>query len=186
MEEHEEPPAAAEPPISRSDALAAAVATLNARLQEQAPGEYEIRLEDALSIKQTVHSFHEGSPARRVPDWQWLQLYHRRSKKPEGWLFSLRFRQRASVLAMGTIQLQHDYVAVDRIERRTDQPELKGNAAPIALAFAEIVARTLGLRQVRINDPFNELLPYYEQKLGFTPVRHADGTRVQYLYKDLT
>lgn len=174
-------PSAPPPPVS--EALAAAIGVVNQWLQAQTL-DLSLRLEGAATIKATVRQFVEGAPGRKVAEWDWESFFHKKVKhKRDAWLFSLRRGEQPVALCLGKIHIRDDHVALEYLERRSDADKVKGLPVQVGFAFAAAVANVLGLSEVRINQPFPELVSYYADALGMEPVRHKESGPVNYLFK---
>jgi hypothetical protein len=173
----------ASPPIPVGEALAAAVGVVNLLLEQQHPG-LVLGLEAGSTIKGTVQQFVEGTAGRLVPHWDWENFFHKQVKhKRNAWLFALRLGAQPVALCLGTVHIGQDHVALEYLERRSDATDIKGVPLQVGFAFAAAVASVLGLSEVRINQPFSELVSYYAETLGMEPVRQKPGGPVNYLVK---
>jgi len=72
-------------------------------------------------------------------------------------------------------------VSIEYLERKLDAIGLKGNAARIAIQYAEALAAYFELAEVRVCDPDPILIEFYEQNFGLT--RQSGGDAVPYLFK---
>jgi hypothetical protein len=173
----------AAPTASIDEALAAAVGVVNLWLQNRFPG-LALGLEAGATIKGTVQQFVDASPGRIVSHWDWENFFHKQVKhKRNAWLFSVRRGGQPVALCLGKVHIRDDHVALEYLERRSDAVDVKGLPVQVGYAFAAAVANVLGLSEVRINQPFPELVTYYADALGMEPVRQKENGPVNYLLK---
>ena len=168
------------------EVLAAAATEANRWLAEtMGRGDLRLRLVDAASVTRDVRAFVSGVELRRkVRHWDWLAFFHRKVKYRDAWMFTIEgTRGRAGPRAMcwGKIEVRSPgYVSIEYIERRPFA-RMGGLTTVTAFQFVLIVAGTLEVEEVRVVNPFPELVRFYTAKLGV--VRHPPTGVVQYLFK---
>jgi len=73
-------------------------------------------------------------------------------------------------LAVGGISKEKTYISIDYIEGSPAQHPLKGLVLNIMLAIVEEYARILEIPELRLSDPVDDLIKYYESQYGFQTI----------------
>jgi len=169
----------------KSEVLAAALAQTNGWIAAELKRP-DIWLELVLqhTARQTAEAFATIAADRRRVHWDWESLYFKKARKPDGWMFSIIVKsQGPSAMCYGRLDVKKDYVSINYLESAQVE-ELKGLVALISFQFALTVAIVLDIDELRLCDPFEELVPFYErvlQALGMPAVRHPAEGSVQFL-----
>lgn len=163
----------------------AAAAAVNQWLGEElGRSDLRLRLVNEATVKSDVARFVAGARSRRVSHWDWERLFHRNVKHKKAWMFTIegtRGRTGPGAMCWGKIEVRSPgYVSIEYIERRP-YARLRGLTTVTAFQFVLIVAGVLGVDEVRIVDPFPQLIRFYTDRLGV--VRHPPTGQVQYLRK---
>lgn len=167
----------------KNEVLAAALGQSNVWLADvlQRP-DLQLELVPQNAARSTVQAFQLLAGKGRKVHWDWEDLYFRFARKPRGWMFSMVLRGTGpGALCQGMVQ--DDHVSIDYLERVAGE-QLQGVVAATAFQFARAVALLLDLDEVRLKDPFPELVEHYEQVLGAmgpAAVRHPADGAVKYL-----
>ncbi len=111
----------------------------------------------------------EASPHRRLKHWNWKALHRD--------VVYARARFEAAVMddevpilvVIGKLSKDGKFLGVPRLEAHPGIHALKGHAAEIAIDMAFAFTKAIGAKELRIQDPLEELYGYYEA-LGLTPV----------------
>jgi len=138
-----------------------------------------LNLMDAASAGPVARAFVAGIERHRQVEWDWSALFHRRVKHQDAWMFAIVCRGRPRAMCYGKIEVRHGFVAIEYLERRPYTRGLRGLTAPAAFQFAKTVAVLLNIQEVRLNQPFPQLVRYYIRTLGVS--RHPPVGGVQYL-----
>lgn len=111
-----------------------------------------------------------------------MQCLHTGRSQPKGWTCAVVCAAKApGAMRDGRLEVDDGNVSIDYLESSFDA-RIKGMVAQTAFLFARAIALLLALDEVRLNEPFLELVQYYEGILGlfgFPVVRHPaeDGVR---------
>lgn len=171
--------------FQKNEVLAAALGLTNQWLaSEQLRPDLQLQLVSQTAARSTAQAFQRrGGPARQV-HWDWEALYFKRARRPRGWMFAMVLTGAGpEAMCHGRLEVDNGYVSVDYLERAPGE-QLQGIVMPTAFYFARAVALLTDLDEVRVNEPFPELVEYYERVLGAfgTPaVRHPAEGGVQFL-----
>lgn len=140
-----------------------------------------VRIETRLTIRDTDKQL-KSAQSRRV-HWDWGALHRSRVayKLHEGWMFSLRLEGDCAGASYGRVDAKDDFASIEYIERNADIELTKGLMTATAFQFVYLLAAMLDISYVRINNPFEEVVPYYEKVLGVS--RHEEDGVVQFLWK---
>ena len=126
-----------------------------------------------------------GLPGR-VTDWDWLDgssTYRRRY--PKRFELAIWYGSILCGLTLGRPSYRGTWMRLDFVERRPGINPLQGRIVPISLTAIEAYAELLGAQQVRIMDPFEDVIGYYAS-FGYTVVRRNGSiNKPSYLYKNL-
>ncbi len=166
------------------EACLATLAAMNEMLADEYPDlDLQLAMVGVQEAKQLRKVF-VPSDQERMVDWDWEQLFHKRVKRDRtAWMFLVSVEQTHGAVCYGTIGVDDDCVSVERLERNTEVPQLKGLAALIAVQYAAALATYLALGEVRVCDPDPALVTFYEQNFGLT--RHSKGKEVTYRSKKM-
>jgi hypothetical protein len=170
-------------PNNKKEVLAAALDQTNLWLKGQEHPFYLVLPEGMTEAKKLIKDLQRADNQRRV-HWDWEHLYSREVRLKPAWMYAMVREKPGAMhvraMCCGRIEVKDRYVSIEYLERVGSDPELKGLTALTAFQFARTVALLLDIDEVRLNDPFPELVPYYEQTLGV--VRHPQEGSQQYLY----
>jgi hypothetical protein len=152
---------------------------------EMGRADLQLRLVDERTVKRDVEAFVARLHGRRkVQHWDWLAMFHKKVKYRNAWMFVVDGRRGhvgPRAMCWGKIEVRAGgYVSIEYVERRP-YARMGGLTTVIAFRFAQVVAGALEVAEVRINEPFPELVPFYTAKLGVN--RHPPTGRVKYLFK---
>jgi len=147
----------------------------------------KLRLVTQGSVSADFRNFTAGvGKHRKVKHWDWVQLFHQRVKFRNAWMFAVdgpRRRPGPRAMSWGKVEVvAPGYVSIEYLERRPFA-RMGGLTTLIAFRFVQIVGLALGVAEVRVSEPFPQLIPYYVAKLGV--IRHPATGRVQYLFKTI-
>jgi hypothetical protein len=165
-----------------SETLAAALEATNRWFAEDRKRpDLTLQLVDKTTAKSIARDFEAmGGKHRKVKHWDWEDLYFRKVRYKDAWLYALVRRGRPRCLCYGRIEIKDRYVSLEYLERAPYARGIRGLATSTAFQFARTIAVLLDLPEVRINDPFPQLVRFYERTLGL--VRHPLEGPVKYLY----
>lgn len=130
--------------------------------------------ERALEKWQTWKTI-EGTKQRKKPNggWNWAELrrkyYHKLfSYSPQRRIdLAIWCDDQLSGLVLGQVSKSKEYVTIDYIESLpVETHRLKGHILDIALFTTEQYATILNIRELRLIDPVENLIPYYQAE-GF-------------------
>lgn len=139
----------------------------------------QLQLVSASNARAMALDFERAGGKRRKVHWNWEDLYFSRVRFKDAWMYAMVRGGRPRALCFGRIEVGHGYVSLEYLERAPYARGLRGLAAPAAFQFARAVALLLDLDEVRLNNPFPQLVRYYERTLGL--VRHPPSGPVKYL-----
>jgi hypothetical protein len=111
-----------------------------------------------------------GGRHRKV-HWNWEDLFFARVRMKDAWMYAMVRGGRPRAMCYGRIEVGQGYVSLEYLERAPYARGIRGLTAPAAFQFARAVALLLDLDEVRLNEPFPQLVRYYERTLG--AVRHS-------------
>lgn len=170
----------------KNEVLAAALAQTNALLADvlERP-DLQLELVSHTSARPTARAFERlAGLRRRMKHWDWEELFFKHARRPRGWMCAMVLRgEGPSAMCKGRIEVSDGYVSIDYLESSGDE-RLKGMVAPTAFQFARAIALLLDVDEVRLNEPFAELVEYYEGVLGIfgiPAVRHPAEGGVKFL-----
>lgn len=170
----------------KNEVLAVALEQTNSLLSG-ALGRSDLQLElvSHTSARSTARAFERLAGLRRkMKHWDWEELFFKRARRPRGWMCAMVLRgEGPSAMCYGRIEVSDGYVSIDYLESSGDE-RLKGMVAPTAFQFARAIALLLDLDEVRLSEPFPELVEYYEGVLGLLgipAVRHPAEGGVKFL-----
>jgi|GEM_PF-3389637 len=135
------------------------------------------------NARQMAMDIEQAGDLQRRVSWDWETLYFRRVRHKAAWMHAMVRRGqsfKARALCYGRVEVRGGYVSLEYLERARHARGLKGLTVFTAFQFARTVAVLLGISEVRINDPFTQLVSYYERALRAH--RHPAEGPVQYLY----
>lgn len=166
------------------EACLATLAAVNEMLADEYPDlGLRLAMVGAQEAKQLRKVFAPFDQERQVA-WDWERLFHKCVKRDKSaWMFSVLVEQSHGAVCYGTIGVEDGCVSLERLERNTTVPQLKGLVALIAVQYASALATYLALSEVRVCDPDPALVTFYEQNFGLT--RHSKGKEVTYLFKKM-
>lgn len=167
----------------KNEVLAAALGQTNAWLSDVLlRPDLQLELVPQHTARSTAEEFQKNAGQNRRVHWNWEELFFRFARTPRGWMFAMVLRGTGTgALCQGMVQ--DDYVSIDYLER-ADDDKLQGVVTLTAFQFARAVALLLDLDEVRLKEPFPELVEHYEQVLGSMGppvVRHPPDGSVKYL-----
>lgn len=170
-------------PVLLAQVLAAALDETNGWLATQGHP-FRLILVNATNARQMALDIEQSGDGRRKVGWDWETLYFRRVRHRKAWMYAMvrgrRSAARARALCYGRVELRHGHVSLEYLERARHARDIKGLTVFTAFQFARTVALLLGIGEVRVNDPFPQLVAYYERALNAN--RHPTEGPVQYLY----
>lgn len=151
---------------NKNEIFAAAIQVTNDWLSTTQSGDLEIQLlSDNTTVARVTKQFISHCKHRRKVDWDWSTVYHKRIKYQDAWMFALVRRGTPGALCCGRIAIVDRYVSVERLERTPYRRGLRGLVVPTTFQFARAVALLLDLHEVRIEQPFPQLVRHYEKVL---------------------
>jgi hypothetical protein len=156
---------------NKSEVLAAALDQTNLWLAEtlERP-DLHLELVSQATARRTVLDFERGAGRHRKVHWNWEDLFFTHVRYKDAWMYAMVRGGLPRAMCFGRIEIVGGHVALG----------LRGVTALAAFQFARAVALLFDLDEVRLNDPFPQLVRYYERTLN--AVRHPAAGPVKYLY----
>jgi len=166
---------------NKNEVLAAALDQTNTWLAlELGRPDLQLQLVNQPTARPLVLDFERGGGRRRRVHWNWEDLYFSRVRYRDAWMYAMMRGGRPRALCYGRIVVGDGYVSLEYLERVPYARGLRGVTVSAAFQFARAVALLLDLDEVRLNEPFPQLVRYYMRTLG--AVRHPAAGAVKYLY----
>lgn len=162
--------------------LAAALEQTNKWFKEELNRpDLSLQLVDKATAPRVTSDFmFMGGKRRKVAHWDWEDIYFRKVRYKDAWLYALVRRGRPRAMCYGRIAIKEGYVSLEYLERAPYARGVRGLVTSTAFQFARTIAVLLDLTEVRVNDPFPQLVRFYEQTLGLQ--RHPAEGPVKWLY----
>ena len=127
----------------------------------------------------------KSAPGRLAAYWDWHAEVNRFRRRPRRVEVAIWYNQTLLCgLALGRTSNSRVVGTIHLLERNPVPTPIDGMVAPIAVRFLEAYARVLGCKEMAIDHPFADLVPYY-QSLGFVRLV-TKGKKVVRMHQTLT
>lgn len=166
---------------NKNEVLAAALDQTNLWLAETiGRPDLQLQLVSQPMARRTAIDFEKMGGKRRKVHWNWEDLFFTHVRLKDAWMYAMVRGGRPRAMCFGRIEVGQGYVSLEYLERAPYARGIRGLTAPAAFQFARAVALLLDLDEVRLNNPFPQLVRYYERTLG--GVRQPTDGAVKYIY----
>lgn len=166
---------------NKNEVLAAALDQTNTWLaNELGRPDLQLQLVSQPVARRIALQFERAGGRRRKVQWNWEELFFSRVRHQDAWMYTMVRSGLPRAMCYGRIQVKGGHVSLEYLERAPYARGLRGVTAPTAFQFARAVALLLDLTEVRLNEPFPQLVRYYERIMEGA-IRHPTSGAVKYL-----